>query len=123
MRSRLFRVTCLPAIAVVGAIGFAATASVAWAQPQAQPHHAAKAKAAAPASKDTDVSGVVVQAPRKPDAIPPHKRAAFDAEAAKQKAWQDYRSAPPTATATASARPGHSPKTGNYPGLHSLTSH
>jgi hypothetical protein len=122
MRACAFRVRlCLQAIAVVAAIGFAAPASVAF----AQPHQAGKAKPAAPASKANDVTGVVVQAPRKPDAIPPHKRAAFDAEAAKQKAWQDYRSAPPTptATATASARPGHSPKTGNYPGLHSLTSH
>jgi len=115
MKSSIFQATLiLPAIAVAGAIGFAAPASVQAGQ---------SAKSASSAAEPATVHGVVVQAP-KPNGIPPEKKAALDAQAAKRKAWTKYRTAP-TATAT-SAAPGTtsaSTRAGNYPGLHDLASH
>ena len=120
MKSSILQATLiLPAIAVAGAIGFAAPASVAWAQA------GQSAKSASSAAEPATVHGVVVQAP-KPNGIPPEKKAALDAKAAKRKAWNKYRTGPaPTATAT-SAAPGTtsaSTRAGNYPGLHDLASH
>jgi hypothetical protein len=120
MKSSIFQATLLlPAIAVAGAIGFTAPASVAW----AQAGHGAKSEGSAPASAPTTVPGVVVQAP-KPNGIPPEKKAALDAKAAKRKAWNRYRKTTPTATSTTAA-PGTasaSTRAGNYPGLHDLGS-
>ena len=44
------------------------------------------------AKPEAAVPGVVVQAPSKASPIPPAKRAAFDAEVARRKAWKKYRS-------------------------------
>jgi hypothetical protein len=109
----LFRV-----IAVAGAIGMASPASVALAQAR----HGGKSASSVAASRPGVVSGVVVQAPSKTSRMPPDKKAALDAEAAKRKAWKKYRTttpAPmpasmPTAGMSASARAE------NYPGLHTL---
>lgn len=122
MKSSIFQASLiLPALAVAGAIGFAAPASMAWAQGA----HGAKSASSAKASEPATVPGVVVQAP-KPNGIPPEKKAALDAKAAKRKAWSKYRTAPaPTAAATTAA-PGTtsaSTRAGNYPGLHDLASH
>jgi hypothetical protein len=105
-------------IAVAGAIGLASPASVAL----AQAGHGGKSASSDAASRLGAVSGVVVQAPSKTSRMPPDKKAALDAEAAKRKAWKKYRTttpAPmpasmPTAGMSASARAE------NYPGLHTL---
>ena len=121
MKSSIFQATLLlPAIAVAGAIGFAAPASVAW----AQDGQGAKGASSAAESEPATVPGVVVQAP-KPNGIPPEKKAALDAKAAKRKAWTNYRKTAPAPTATTAA-PGTasaSSRAGNYPGLHDLESH
>jgi hypothetical protein len=120
MKSRIFRATLLlQAITVAGVIGFAAPASVALAQGS----QGAKSESSAAASKPGSVAGVVVQAPPKLNRIPPAKKAALDAEAAKRKAWKKYRDTTPTATARGSASAGASAQAENYPGLHSLVSH
>jgi hypothetical protein len=122
MKSTIFRATLLlPAIAVAGAIGFAAPGSAAWAQAG---QGAKGGSSAAAASEPASVPGVVVQAP-KPSGIPPEKKAALDAKAAKRKAWTNYRKTAPTGTATTAA-PGTasaSSRAENYPGLHDLASH
>jgi hypothetical protein len=65
---------------------------------------------------------VVVQAPPKISSIPANKRAALDAEAAKRKAWQKYRSATPapTSASTPTAGVSASERAEDYPGLHAL---
>ena len=115
MRSCAFR---LLVIIVAGATGFAAPASVGLAQDS----EGGKRPSGAAASDPHTVSGVVVHAPPKPHKIPPEKRAAFDAEAAKRKAWTTYRATPPARTGGGKL-PGASPQTENYPGLHTLGSH
>lgn len=121
MKFRIFQATLLlPAIAVAGAIGFAAPASEAWAQSS----QGAKGGSSAAASEPATVPGVVVQAP-KPNAIPPEKKAALDAKAAKRKRWTNYRKAAPAPIANTAA-PGTasaSSRAGNYPGLHDMASH
>ena len=96
----------------------AAPASVALAQgSQGQ-----KSESSAAASKPGSVGGVVVQAPPKLKGVPPDKKAAMDAEAARRKHWTKYRkttplpasAAPAPATVSAAARAE------NYPGLHDL---
>jgi hypothetical protein len=122
MKSCVFRATkLLQAITVVGAIGFAAPASVALAQGASQGQ---KSESSAAASKPGSVGGVVVQAPPKLNKIPPEKKKAFDAEVAKREAWQKYRQAP-AATATTGATAGVSAtaRAENYPGLRSMGSH
>src|SRR5690349_14803921 len=68
------------------------------------------------ASKPGSVPGVVVQARPKPSTIPPKKKAALDAQAAKRKAWQDYR-AGTAATPARSAGASAEALAENYPGL------
>jgi hypothetical protein len=102
-----------------GATGFAAPTSVGLAQDNQGGKHESGAAASNPPHT---VSGVVVRAPPKPHTIPPHKRAAFDAEAANRKAWTTYRATPPARTG-GGGLPGASPKTENYPGLNKLGSH
>jgi hypothetical protein len=78
----------------------------------------------AAASKRGAVGGVVVKAPQRRNRIPPDKKSALDAEAAKHEAWRKYRAATPAPTPTTAA-PGSTPasaRTENYPGLHSLGS-
>jgi hypothetical protein len=104
--------------AVAGAAGFAAPASIGL----AQDNQGAKHESGAAASKPPHtVSGVVVQAPPKPNKIPPHKRAAFDAEAANRNAWTSYRAS--ASAPTGKQVIGASPQTGDYPGLNKLGSH
>ena len=104
----------LRAIAVVGAIGLASPASA------AQGRHGVKTASSAAASKRGSVAGVVVQAPPKSNKNPPEKKAAFDAEAAKRKAWQKYRNTTPSPTPTLTAGVSASARAENYPGLHTL---
>jgi hypothetical protein len=67
------------------------------------------------ASNQDSVSGVVVQAPSQAGPpIPPDKKAAFDAEVAKQEAWKRYRQSTPPASA------GTIGQSDDYPGLRSL---
>jgi hypothetical protein len=128
MKSCIFRANLpLQAIAVAGAIGFAAPASVALAQgTQGQGSQSQKGESSAAASKPPgNVSGVVVQPAPKLNKIPPAKKAALDAEAAKRKTWQTYRNTTAPASAPARATPGMSAsaRAENYPGLRSLPSH
>jgi hypothetical protein len=117
MKSCIFqRALRLRAITVAGAISLAATASVAL----AQDHHDTKSGSSAAAPKSGTVSGVVVQPRANLHKIPPHKRAAFDAEAANKKAWTNYRNSPAPPLGTG---PGASSNAGNYPGLSKLGSH
>jgi hypothetical protein len=122
MKSSIFQATLLlPAIAVAGAIGFAASASApaAWAQGDQGAAGGSNSAASEPAS----VPGVVVQAP-KPNGIPADKKAALDAKAAKRKAWTSYSKTAPVAVPSTAA-PGTasaSSRAGNYPGLHDLGS-
>jgi hypothetical protein len=107
---------------MAGALGVAAP-SVALAQGAP----AAKSESHAAASKPGGVAGVVVQAPPKTTRIPPDKKAAFDAAAAKRKAWKRYRATTPTPTvaagATSPASETAAARAENYPGLHTLGSH
>jgi len=120
MKSCIFRVPLLlQAITIAGAIGFAAPASVALAQGS----QGEKSERSAAASKPGSVAGVVVQAPPRLNRIPPDKKPALEAEAAKRKAWQKYRKTTPAPTAPAAAAAGASAQAENYPGLHSLASH
>lgn len=107
----------LRVIAVAGAIGLASQASEALAQ--AGPD--GKTASSAAASKPGTVSGVTVQAPPK-TRIPPGKKAALDAEAAKRKAWKTYRATTPAPTpaSTPTAGVSASARAENYPGLHTL---
>lgn len=105
-------------LAVVGAMGFMLPASAGFAQ--AKP--AAKSEGSVAASKADGVSGLVVVAPPQlHNRIPPHKRAAFDAEAANRQAWSNYRGT--TATSSHPKGPGASPQPDNYPGLRYIGSH
>lgn len=123
MKACVFRTTLrLQVIAVAGAIGLTAPASGALAQgAQGQ-----KAESSAAAPKPGSVKGVVVKPAPKPK-VPPHKKAAYDAEVAKRQAQASYRGAtptatvPPTATATATgtAPPPSAVRAENYPGLRS----
>jgi hypothetical protein len=101
-------------------MGFVAPASVGLAQDKQGAKH--ESGTAAEKKPPHTVSGVVVQAPPKPNKIPPHKRAAFDAEAANKKAWTTYRATAAAPTREARAI-GASPQTENYPGLNKLGSH
>jgi hypothetical protein len=121
MKAWMFRATPLfRAITLAAAIGVAAPASVALAQGSQGAKSASGAADPQPApSKPEDVGGLVVEAPKKLDTIPPAKRAALDEEAAKRKASTTYRTAPPTATVPAGAA-GTAPagsQAGPYPGL------
>lgn len=107
--------------AAVGALGLALSASMAHAQTNAGDNGAGasnqnKGDSGAGASSQGSVPGVVVQAPRRPDnpPIPPDKRAAFDAEAAKDEAWRRYHQSTP------SASEGTIGQAKDYPGLQSL---
>jgi hypothetical protein len=119
MKSSMFRATARSlAVAAVGAIGFAATASVAFAQ--GDPGGKSGSSVAAPTPGT--VPGVVVEpGPKLHNRIPPHKRAAFDAEAAHRKAWSQYRGT--VAAAPPPKGPGSGPQTENYPGLSNLSQH
>lgn len=121
MKSSIFQASLiLPALVVAGAIGFAAPASVGW----AQAGQGAKTGSGPTTSAPATVPGVVVQAP-KPDKIPPAKKAALEAQAAKRKSWNTYRKAAPTAAVTTAA-PGTasaSSRAENYPGVHDVASH
>jgi hypothetical protein len=125
MKSCIFRAA---AIAVALAAGVAAPGSVAFAQGgqaqggQAQGGQDGKSHGAAPAKP---VSGVTVEAPPKRETIPPAKKAAMDAAAAKRKTWQNYRNATTPASAPGAANPGMSASAmaGNYPGLHDAAAH
>lgn len=128
MKSCIFRARpLLRAIVAAGAIGFVAPASVALAQVgQGQGGQSHKSESSAAASKRSgSVSGVVVQPAPNLNKIPPAKKAALDAEAAKRKAWQTYRNTTAPASAPGRATPGMSAsaQTENYPGLRSLPSH
>ena len=86
------------AFLAVGVLGLALTGSAACAQTDHK-------DAAAGAANQSNTGAVVIQAPRPRPAvgvgIPPDKVAAFDAEAAKNEAWQAYRtSTPPLDTRT-----------------------
>jgi hypothetical protein len=121
MKAWMFRATPLVrTITLAAVISVAAQASVALAQDsQGGPSAGGPADPQPAGSKPADVSGVVVEAPKKLDTIPPAKRAALDEEAAKRKASTTYRSAPPTATVPAKAA-GTAPagsQAGTYPGL------
>lgn len=107
------------AIAALCAIGFGSLASVALAQGAQREQTESSAAASQPAS----VGGVVVQAPPKLDRMPPDKRAAFDAEAAKREAWQRYRRTASPAPAVAAAGVDASARVENYPGLRGMASH
>jgi hypothetical protein len=139
MKSCIFRAA---AIAVAFAATVAAPGSVAFAQggqgqagqgqgsqgqgSQGQAGQGAKSPdgkshGAAAAAKPGAVSGVTVEAPApKRDTIPPAKRAALDAEAAKRKTWNNYSNATAPRSAPGAAAPGASASAlaGNYPGLH-----
>jgi hypothetical protein len=122
MKSCMFRAALLlPAIAVAGVIGLAAPGSVALAQAS----QGGKNESDAAASKPGGVAGVVVQAPPKLNRIPPAKKAALDAEAAKRKTWQKYRTTTPSTPAhgTEPASTTAAARAENYPGLHDLGSH
>jgi hypothetical protein len=106
----------------VFALGFASAAA---AQVQSGPAKPAPlsdpsvkpAQAGPTASQANSVEGVDVTAPRGPSPladIPPEKRAAYDAEVAKQKAWQDYRRSMPRLT----DNPNDDGK--DYPGVQAL---
>lgn len=104
----------LRAIVIPAAIALAWPASVALAQ--ANPG-AKSASSAAPA-KEQAVPGVVVQAPSKSSKIPPQKRAAYEREAAKRKAWKNYRAGGASPSGKASdAGASASTYAENYPGL------
>ena len=70
----------------------------------AQSDHDKAAAAAAPnaeAAKPSSVEGVIVNAPREGSgliAVPPAKKAEYDAEAAKNEAWRKYRESTPPLT-------------------------
>jgi hypothetical protein len=133
MKSCIFRAAV---IAVAFATGVAAPGSMAFAQGsqgQGSPGQGAqgaqgakspdgKSHGAAPAKP---VSGVTVQAPPKRETIPPAKKAALDAQAAKRKRWNAYRDATTPTSAPGAASPGASASAmaGNYPGLHDAASH
>jgi hypothetical protein len=119
MKSRAIRGTLRLLVVIVAAAGFALPASVGLAQDNQSGNHKSGAAASKPPHT---VSGVTVHAPPKPHTIPPHKRAAFDAEAANRKAWTNYRATPPARTG-GGGLPGASPQTENYPGLSKLGSH
>jgi hypothetical protein len=114
----------LAALALAAVLGATASTSSALAQgaSSGQAAQAGKAKPAHPASKSTSVPGVVVQPRPQPSKVPPDKKAALDAQAAKRKAWANYRTTTPTATAHGRGKPGSSPDPGNYPGLSNLGS-
>jgi hypothetical protein len=113
----------LPILAVL-ALGLAFAAPAAWAQSGPakpatlpDPSVAPPQPDAVPASANS-VEGVNVTAQRtRPelDNIPPEKRAQFDAEAARQKAWQDYRKGPIPKLTDNPNDDGQS-----YPGLNAL---
>jgi hypothetical protein len=113
------RVLRLLVVIFTGATGFALSASIGLAQESQGGKHET---GAAPSNPPHTVSGVTVRAPPKPHTIPPHKRVAFDAEAANRKAWTTYRATPPARTG-GGGLPGASPQPENYPGLSKLGSH
>ena len=104
------------------ALGLASASAAALAQsqpdqPVAVPEQtAAGAQPDAPAAQPSSVEGVTVNARARTDLgrIPPEKKAAFDAEAATDKAWRDYRRSTPPLT----NNPNDDSK--DYPGLQSL---
>lgn len=114
MKSCTFRASLFQVITIAGAIAFAAPASAALAQGD----QGGKSESSAAASKPNSVSGVIVPAPPKLNKPSPAKKAAFDAAAAKQEAWTQYRTTAPPST-VARAR-GGSLETENYPGLHEV---
>jgi hypothetical protein len=129
MKTCMFRaLRRLQAFTLAGVIGFATPAAVALAQGsqgggnQAGSSQGGKSETSAAASKSSTVGGVVVQSPHKRNMIPPEKRAAFDAEAAKQKSWQKYRSATPSPTPGGAPGVSATARTKGYPGLHSVDS-
>ena len=114
----------LRTLAVVGAMGVTLAASMALAQTSKDDSGAGasnqnKSGSAAGPSNTDSVSGVVVQAPPRPDhpQIPPDKKAAYDAEVAKAEAWKSYRqSIPPLSDGTIG-------QSKDYPGLQNLLPH
>ena len=125
MNSRILRKPpFLRSLAAVGALGLALSASAALAQGDRGNNPAASANAnsgvtPAPPANATDpnsVSGVVVPGQRRPEnpPIPADKKAAYDAEVAKEEAWRRYRkSMPPASDSTID-------QAKDYPGLQSL---
>lgn len=104
------------AAAMAGAMALALSGAPVLAQSgQASPNGAT----AGPTKPAGDVSGVVVQAPRRRAKfpIPPDKKAAYDAEAAKSEAWKTYRKSTPPAAA------GPLAESKDYPGLQELVPH
>ena len=119
MKSILLRAALLgPAITLAGVAGFALPSSMAAAQVnQGEASPGEKTGDAAAAQQPGSVGGVVVEAPRPPSKlreIPPDKKAAFDAEAAKSEAWQRYRQSRPPLSA------GTLGQADDYPGLQTL---
>jgi hypothetical protein len=111
-------------VALAGVLGLALPASMALAQgdrgnnPAASTNsnQAASGNAGADASDPNSVSGVVVPGARRPESppIPADKKAAYDAEVAKEEAWRRYRkSMPPASDSTID-------QAKDYPGLRSL---
>jgi hypothetical protein len=114
----------LRTLAAVGAVGLALSGSMALAQTSpgdtapaaANPSKTDSGDGATAAPNQSSVSGVVVQAPR-PQVSPPipaDKKAAFDAEVAKEEAWRRYRQSTPPASE------GTIGQAKDYPGLRSL---
>jgi len=113
----------LRTLAAVGALGLALSASSALAQgggdrgnnPAASANPNQGDSGAGPSTQDS-VSGVVVPGQRRPTnpPIPADKKAAYDAEVAKEEAWRRYRkSMPPASDSTID-------QAKDYPGLRSL---
>jgi hypothetical protein len=124
MKSRILqKPPFLPTLVVAGALGLALTASSALAQaggnrgnnPAASANPNQGDSGASSANPDS-VSGVVVPGQRRPTnpPIPADKKAAYDAEVAKEEAWRRYRkSMPPASDSTID-------QAKDYPGLQSL---
>jgi hypothetical protein len=121
MPRRLRKLPSIRTLAVVGVLGLALPAPVAMAQTSKDDSGAGAANqnkgdsAAGPANPGS-VSGVIVEAPPRPDhpQIPPDKKAAYDAEVAKAEAWKSYRQGiPPLSDGTIG-------QSKDYPGLQNL---
>jgi hypothetical protein len=111
-------------LAVAGALGLTLSASTALAQTNngagetsaAGASNQNKSDSKAGASDPNSVSGVVVPGQRRPEnpPIPADKKAAYDAEVAKEEAWRRYRKSMPPATESTIGQAK------DYPGLRTL---
>jgi hypothetical protein len=117
----------LRTLAAAGALGLTLSASMAMAQannansaasppPAPNQDKSDSGSAGGDASTPDSVSGVVIPGQRRPEnpPIPADKKAAYDAEVAKEEAWRRYRkSMPPASDSTID-------QAKDYPGLRSL---